>query len=254
MHLLSSPAHLFSVVLLSIALGVMTMAVPLTIRDTDIGKWQWHSKRRGPLLQLKVTLVRRYGPEPESSTEDNRQAAYSKFLHNEEHWYLYITQYCGFHAVQDNQLWRLRKVVSKIPVVSKFSVGQITSTKDVTISEGRKEALYSEIEKITGHSQFEALNAMIDFLKTEIPKGMAYTPRSEDPDAWTKIFLAMTNHDQYLKEFPGQEDPYIRLPDGTTDAQRAASISEGTKRKLTSDRQRKSKKIKAQMGVSNLLG
>ncbi|KAJ3995266.1 hypothetical protein F5050DRAFT_1768502 [Lentinula boryana] len=237
MHLLSSPAHLFSVVLLSIVLGVMTMAVPLTVHNTDVGKWQWHSKRgKDKRGELTVSLVRRYGP----LGEDNRKAAYSKILDSRENWYLYITHYHAFHAVQENQRWQLRRIDTGKSVAA----GLILGTIQVVKSANRPQLMadcYSKIETITGPSQFEALNALIQFLTTEIPKGLAYTPRPEDPDAWTKIFLAMTNYDQYVQKFPSValKDQYEELPEGTTEAERAALISQG----LMKSRKRKSQPV-----------
>ncbi|KAJ3786470.1 hypothetical protein GGU10DRAFT_351628 [Lentinula aff. detonsa] len=73
MHLLSSPAHLFSMVLLSVVLGVMTMAVPLTVHNTDIGKSQWHSKR-DEIPTFTVSLVRRIGQEQPPLPDDRRSA------------------------------------------------------------------------------------------------------------------------------------------------------------------------------------
>ncbi|KAJ3749912.1 hypothetical protein DFH05DRAFT_1561151, partial [Lentinula detonsa] len=236
MHLLSSPAHLFSMVLLSIALGVMTMAVPLTVRDTDIGEWQWHSKRLddGHI----VGLVRRHGQEQQSEAKKRPNAKSSKKLDGQECWYLYITQSHSFHAIQEKQLWRLKHVIDEARPSPGLILGSIKY--DVYSPSSRHLAnLYSKLETITGDSQFEALNAMINFLKTKIPGGLEYTPRPEDPNAWTKIFLAMTDYDQYLKEFPDvpEKDRYQRPPEGTTDAQPAASISGGSKRKfgLTTD-------------------
>ncbi|KAJ3713767.1 hypothetical protein DFJ43DRAFT_1104815 [Lentinula guzmanii] len=228
MHLLSSPAHLFSMVLLSIAFGVMTMAVPLTVRDTDIGEWQWHSKRLddGHI----VGLVRRFGQEQQSEAKKQRNAKSSRKLDGQERWYLYITQSHSFHAIQENQLWRLKHVIDE----KRLSPGLILGSIKYDVyspSLKRLANLYLELETITGASQFEALNATINFLKTEIAEGLEYTPRPEDPDAWTKIFLAMTDYDQYLRKFPDvpEKDRYKRPTEGTAEAQ-AASILMGISR------------------------
>ncbi|KAJ3749921.1 hypothetical protein DFH05DRAFT_1465029 [Lentinula detonsa] len=264
MHLLSSPAHLFTVVLLSIVLGVMTMAVPLTVHNTDVGKWQWHSKR-----ELTVSLVRRYGP----LGEDNRKAAYSKILDSRENWYLYITHYHAFHAVQENQRWQLRRIDSVKPVAAGLILGTIQVTKFANRPELMAD-FYSKIETITGPSQFEALNALIQSLTTDIPRGLEYTPRPEDPDAWTKIFLAMTNYDQYRQKFPNvpAKDRYMRPTGEATDVQQAASILMGMSQlpttsggqSLAAEQQKaqgndgklatQGKSVKEQMNISNLLG
>ncbi|KAJ3713763.1 hypothetical protein DFJ43DRAFT_1104802 [Lentinula guzmanii] len=219
----------------------MTMAVPLTVHNTDVGKWQWHSKRgkdnRG---ELTVSLVRRYGP----LGEDNRKAAYSKILDSRENWYLYITHYHAFHAVQENQRWQLRRIDSGTSVAAGLILGTIQVTKFANRPQLMAD-FYSKIETITGPSQFEALNALIQFLTTDIPKGLEYTPRPEDRNAWTKIFLAMTNYDQYVQKFPSValQDQYEKLPEGTTEAERDALISQGLM---------KSKKRKSQPATSTM--
>ncbi|KAJ3749919.1 hypothetical protein DFH05DRAFT_1465023, partial [Lentinula detonsa] len=230
MHLLSSPAHLFSMILLSIVLGVMTMAVPLTVRDTDIGKLQWHPERR----VIKVNLVRRYGQEQPPPKEDTGKAVCTQNLDSREHWYLYITSAHGFYAVQEDRLWRLRKVDNGKKITSGLNLGTIQFNQDFDPNKAANrvplmENLYSKIETITDSTQFTALNATIDFLKTNIPEGLTYTPNPKDPDAWTKIFLAMTDYDQYRQIFPSvaPKDRYEKIPEGTTEAQRAGIIKHG---------------------------
>ncbi|KAJ3796661.1 hypothetical protein GGU11DRAFT_830177 [Lentinula aff. detonsa] len=254
-------------VLLSIALGVMTMAVPLTVRDTDIGEWQWHSKRLddGHI----VGLVRRFGQEQQSEAKKQRNAKSSKKLDGQERWYLYITQSHSFHAIQENQLWRLKHVIDDKRPSPGLILGSIKY--DVySPSSKRLAKLYSKLETITGASQFEALNAMINYLKTDIPEGLEYTPRPEDPDAWTKIFLAMTDYDLYLHQFPyvPEKDRYKR-PTGETTVEQAASISKGISQLPTTSggqsagkleaqgydgKPTQGKSVKEQMRVSNLLG
>ncbi|KAJ3995265.1 hypothetical protein F5050DRAFT_1768501 [Lentinula boryana] len=235
MHLLSFPAHLFSIVLLSIVLGVMTMAVPLTVHNTDIGKWQWHSKRRF-MSETKVYLVRRIDQSHPPRKDDHRAAIRTTILRGYEHWYLYISTMHSFYAVQDDELklWRVRKVDDGKIISSGFILGNLDNdpVKAFQDRTALMNDLFSKIQRITGPSQFEALNAVIDFLKADsTPEGLTYTPGPEDPDAWTKIFLAMTNYDQYQQKFPNvpAKDRYMR-PTGdseTTDVQQAASILMG---------------------------
>ncbi|KAJ3980169.1 hypothetical protein F5890DRAFT_762494 [Lentinula detonsa] len=223
MHLLSSPAHLFSMVLLSIVLGVMTMAVPLTVHNTDIGKWQWHSKRRF-MSETTVSLIRRFGPK--------QSAVSDEVLNSQEHWYLYIsTRHC-FHAVQeDTKLWRVRKVDNAKRINKTFILGTIKKVNDPDETfPGLMNDLFSRIHEkiITGPSQFKALNGVIDFLLEEknLPEGLTYTPGPEDR---AKIFLAMTDYDQYLHKFPDvpEQDRYTRPTGEATDVQQAASILMG---------------------------
>ncbi|KAJ3713751.1 hypothetical protein DFJ43DRAFT_1104765, partial [Lentinula guzmanii] len=227
MHLISSPAHLFTVVLLSIVLGVMTMAVPLTVRNTN-------SKRDVGLVGYTVGLVRRYGPEVQSSTIP--AIVRTQTFQSPEYWHLYITQRRSFHAVQKDQGWQFIQVTHERKVHPKLILGSIEMTEDIgakKVAQERMDDLYLKIRtnKITARTQFEAFNALMNYLMNEIPYGLEYKPNPEDPDAWTKIYLAMTNYDQYLRKFPDltEKDRYIKLSDGTAEAQRAA---EAFKRKF----------------------
>ncbi|KAJ3713771.1 hypothetical protein DFJ43DRAFT_1104832, partial [Lentinula guzmanii] len=219
------------------------MAVPLTVHNTNIGKWQWHSKRRGEHLAIKVMLVRRYGQVRQTSTDNQPPTVYTKFLHSAEEWQLYFTQYHGFHAVENGQLWQLTPVDSKKSVISSLILGTIQIEKPDVPGKGptnrnqRMSDLYSKIRTMTGSSQHEAINATINMLESNEFKGLKYTPTRENPNAWTKIFLAMTDYDRYKREFPSEENPYIRLPDGTTETQRAASIHRGSKQAKSSGSQ-----------------
>ncbi|KAJ3980975.1 hypothetical protein F5890DRAFT_1538482 [Lentinula detonsa] len=233
MHLLSSPAHLFTVVLLSIVLGVMTMAVPLTVHNPDIGKWQWHSKRRF-MSETKVYLIRRIDQSHPPAKDDHRMAIRTTILHGHEHWYLYISTKHSFYAVQDDELklWRVRKVDNGKIISSGFILGNLDYDPDKTFQDrtALMNDLFSKIQTITGPSQFEALDAVIDLLKADsTPKGLEYKPDLQNPDAWTKIFLAMTNYDQYRQKFPNvpARDRYMRPTGEATDVQQAASILMG---------------------------
>ncbi|KAJ3978810.1 hypothetical protein F5890DRAFT_1479035 [Lentinula detonsa] len=248
MHLLSSPAHLFSIVLLSIVLGVMTMAVPMTARNTDIGKWQWHSKR-GDISVNNVMLVRRYGEK--SSTDNQPAVARTMMLHIKEQWQLYITRYHGFYAVQENQLWRLTPIGSKKAVLSSFVLGTIDSGRD-TYRDKRMEALYSKIQTMTGPNQFAAINAAIQMLSSNEVEGVAYTPTQEDPNAWKEIYMAMTDYAQYEKVFP--EGKYSRFPDDTTDAQRTVLITKGLARVKKSGGLGKKPKTEDGEGLARVTG
>ncbi|KAJ3718561.1 hypothetical protein DFJ43DRAFT_1042891 [Lentinula guzmanii] len=216
-------------VLLSIVLGVMTMAVPLTVHNTDIGR-QSHSKRSFT-SETQVNLIRRFG---------SKQSAVSdEVLNSQEHWYLYIsTRHC-FHAVQeDAKLWRVTKVHNakriNIKKFKTFILGTIKKVDDPDETFPGPTAvalmnnLFSKIQGITGPTQFKALNGVMDFLLKEenLPKGLTYTP---DPEDRTKIFLAMTDYDQYLRKFPDvpEKERYTRPTDEATDVQQAASILMG---------------------------
>ncbi|KAJ3729945.1 hypothetical protein DFJ43DRAFT_1082929 [Lentinula guzmanii] len=231
MHLLSSPAHLFSMVLLSVVLGVMTMAVPLTVHNTDIGKSHWHSKRdESPAYT--VSLVRRIGQEQPPSLDDRRPAVTTLQLRVQEHWYLYIASKHGFYAVQNEQGWQLTKVYSGKRANPGLVFGIIRFNNDkAAVRKTRLNDLLSNIEKITGPGQFEALNAVMTFLEANKLEGLEYIPSAGNPDAWKKIFLAMTDYDEYLRAFQHvpPKDLYKRPWDGT--APPAKSITEGKKRK-----------------------
>ncbi|KAJ3749907.1 hypothetical protein DFH05DRAFT_1464978 [Lentinula detonsa] len=181
-------------------------------------------------------LVRRYGQVRQPSTDNQPPTVYTKFLDSAEEWQLYFTQYHGFHAVENSGLWQLTPVDSKKSVISSLILGTIQIEKPDVPGKGptnrnqRMSDLYSKIQTMTGSSQHEAINATINMLKSnELDKGLKYTPTPENPNAWTKIFLAMTDYDKYKREFPDDKDPYIRLPDGTPKAQRAAFIHRGSK-------------------------
>ncbi|KAJ3735245.1 hypothetical protein DFJ43DRAFT_1136899 [Lentinula guzmanii] len=271
MHLLS-PAHLFSMVLLSIVLGVMTMAVPLTVHNTDIGKWQWHSKR-DVNREFTVGLIRRSGQEQQLSANPwtllPTIIRSDSAFHTEEYWHLYITRRHSFHAVQMGQVWQFKQVDHVKPVYPKLSLGSITLPSDARSIKANAQRL-----------NFAALNALINFLLEEnLPEGLKYTPCPKDPDAWTKIFLAMTDYDRYLETYPNLNDKprYVKLldkPDGTTVAPQAASNSEGMSQLSTTSggqsaggreaQVTQGKSVKEQMGgmssstdpmrISNLLG
>ncbi|KAJ3796664.1 hypothetical protein GGU11DRAFT_745918 [Lentinula aff. detonsa] len=250
------------------------MAVPLMgVHNMDIGKWQWHSKRIFR-SETKVYLVRRIDQSHPPRKDDHRAAIRTTVLRGHEHWYLYISTAHSFHAVQDDQLklWRVRKIDNGKSISSGFILGAIQLNLDHDPDKNLKDRtplmddLFSKIQTITGPSQFEALNAVIDFLKADsIPKGLTYTPGPEDPDAWTKIFLAMTDYDQYRRKFP-EKNQYIRIedePDEITVAPQAASNSEVTSQLPTisggqagekQEDQTQRKSVKEQMKISNLLG
>ncbi|KAJ3745821.1 hypothetical protein DFH05DRAFT_1489625 [Lentinula detonsa] len=233
MHLLSSPAHLFSMVLLSVVLGVMTMAVPLTVRNTDIGKSHWHSKRNENPTYT-VSLVRRIGQEQPPSLDDRRSAVTTLRLCVQEHWYLYIASNHGFYAVQEGPVWQIKKIQGGKRANPGLIFGIIRFKEidvDAAVRKKLLNDLLSKIEKITGPGQFEALNAVMTFLEANKLEGLEYKPSTGNPDAWEKIFLAMTDYDKYLSVFPNvsPKDRYKRPWDGT--APPAELITKGNSKK-----------------------
>ncbi|KAJ3984092.1 hypothetical protein F5890DRAFT_1565988 [Lentinula detonsa] len=208
--LLSSPAHLFSVVLLSVVLGLMTMAVPLTVHNTDIGKSQWRSKRN-EMTAFTVSLIRRIGQEQPPSLNDRRPAVTTLQLRVQEHWYLYIASKHGFYAVQNEQGGKRANPGLILGIIRSKEIDV-----DAAVRKKLLNGLLSKIEKITGNSQFAALNAVMTFLEASKLEGLEYKPSTGNPDAWKKIFLAMTNYDKYLHDFSHvpEKDQYTRPSGG----------------------------------------
>ncbi|KAJ3992016.1 hypothetical protein F5050DRAFT_1032428 [Lentinula boryana] len=264
MYLLSSPAHLFSMVLLSIVLGAMTMAVPLTVRDTDIGKWQWLSKRQVKYPKpIPVGLVRR------KDASDASPAKVGTSLDSQEHWSLSITRRHSFHAVQEDGQWRVKEIISKKQVPLGLVLGTIEVDPNYSGSYYLKRManLYSKITTITDDSnQFKALDHLIEFLTTTTFQGLTYKPREGDTDTWRKIFLAMTDYKKYLEEFPNVNERYTnrqyeleqlkekqRIEDEEKEKQRIEDEQEKEKQRIE-DEGKQRQRIKGQMDINSVLG
>ncbi|KAJ3745836.1 hypothetical protein DFH05DRAFT_1542667 [Lentinula detonsa] len=208
----------------------MTMAVPLTVHNTDIGKSQWHSKRNEMTASSDGLAKSTEPPLP----DDRRSAVTTLQLRVQEHWYLYISSKHGFYAVQEGPVWQIKKIQDGKRANPGLIFGIIRSKEidvDAAVRKKLLNGLLSKIEKITGDSQFAALNVVITFLKDNITTRLEYIPSAGNPDAWKKIFLAMTDYDEYLSVFPNvpPQDRYKRPWDGT--APPAESITPGNSKK-----------------------
>ncbi|KAJ3741613.1 hypothetical protein DFH05DRAFT_1506771 [Lentinula detonsa] len=253
MHLLSSPAHLFSIVLLSIVLGVMTMAVPLTARNTDIGKWQWHSNALFTYIVVNnVMLVRRYGEK--SSTDNQPAVARTMMLHIKEHGSCTLpdtTVFMQYRRINCGGSHRLAAKKRYFPCL----FWGLSIQEGTRIATSAWKLFYSNQKTMTGPNQFAAINAAIQMLSSNEVEGVAYTPTQEDPNAWKEIYMAMTDYAQYEKVFRKASTADFRMI--TTDAQRTVLITKGLARvkkglaRVTGAGGQLGKKSKKQGGMSS---